>query len=176
MTKHTYQDVPGFEGPTWCTACRCAEGALPTDCPGIPVPNRVQDLIFKGVVDFVGDRWVGKRRPLRVVISLGAPVEELARTLQNMGRMFKAALPSIRDFARAARPEPITPEMVREALAHVPFNVQGPERWEWLANFLNFAVANPGLPCPCCNVTPDGDICDHLPEPPALVIFRTDER
>lgn len=58
---------------------------------------------------------------------------------------------------------PVTAEMVREALAHVPFAIQGPARWEWLAEFLNRASVNPDVPCPCCNVTPAGDILDHLP-------------
>lgn len=166
MNHHTFQNVPGYEDLAWCTRCRCAEGTLPTNCPEVPVPTRVQNLIIQGVVDFVGDRWIGKRRPLRLIISLGAPIHELAKTLQRAGQMFRDAMPSVEDFARTMRrPGPITPEMVREALAHAPFALSNPERWEWVARFLNDAVAFPDWPCPCCNVTPAGDILDHLPIP-----------
>lgn len=91
MTKHTYQDVPGFEGLAWCTVCHCAEGTLPTACPGVRVPGRVQTLIIRGVVDFVDGRWVGLRKPLRVTIRLGASVEEMAQSLHSMGKAFAAA-------------------------------------------------------------------------------------
>lgn len=62
----------------------------------------------------------------------------------------------------------VTPEMMREAEAHLPHKAwdRGPyERWEWLARFLNEALTNPNRPCPCCGVTPAGDILDHLPTP-----------
>lgn len=50
--------------------------------------------------------------------------------------------------------------MVREALAHVPHALKGYERWSWIADSLNNAVANPHVRCPCCGVTPDGDVAD----------------
>jgi hypothetical protein len=62
----------------------------------------------------------------------------------------------------------ITPEMVREALAHVPFKLVGAERFDWLATYFNNAIQAPDTMCPCCNVTPNGDVLDHLPiEQPA---------
>jgi hypothetical protein len=73
-------------------------------------------------------------------------------------------------FRNVMRDYNITAEMVREAEAHAPQFPRGNAypRWEWYANFYNNAMRNPGVPCPCCNVTPDGDICDHLPPPPPI--------
>ena len=57
----------------------------------------------------------------------------------------------------------ITETMIREAEAHLPFDVEeGPARWEWKANFLNRAMKHPGVPCPCCGVAPNGEIFDHM--------------
>lgn len=59
----------------------------------------------------------------------------------------------------------VTPEMIHEAEAHLPWEVktQRPRaRWEWIANFLNNAIKNPDVPCPCCKVTPAGDVLDYL--------------
>lgn len=61
----------------------------------------------------------------------------------------------------------LTADMVREALAHAPLALSSPERWQWLADRLNQALADPGAICPCCNVTADGDVMDHLPAPSA---------
>ncbi len=57
----------------------------------------------------------------------------------------------------------ISSTMVREALAHCPMALTGYDRWEWLAQYFNRAMQDPNKPCMCCNVTPDGDILDHLP-------------
>ncbi len=65
-------------------------------------------------------------------------------------------------------PEIITEAMMHEAFAHVPFSIENempPVKWQWFADFLNQAIADPNKPCPCCNVTPAGDVCDHLPSP-----------
>lgn len=57
----------------------------------------------------------------------------------------------------------ITPSMVHEAEAHVPCALGSTARWEWIANYLNAAMAKPNKPCECCGVTPAGDILatDH---------------
>lgn len=56
----------------------------------------------------------------------------------------------------------ITAEMVREATAHLPMDMEAPQRWQWLADFLNKAMLHPTVPCVCCGVTPEGDVLDHL--------------
>lgn len=40
-----------------CRVCGCAEGTLPTDCPGYEVADNVQDDIIAGKVDFKGGAW-----------------------------------------------------------------------------------------------------------------------
>lgn len=53
--------------------------------------------------------------------------------------------------------EIISPAMVREALAHIPLTVEGGSpTFEWLANYLNEAIADPTKVCECCGVRPDG--------------------
>ena len=37
-----------------CTRCNCAEGTLPTDCPGVSVDPDIQVLIHRGDIDY---RW-----------------------------------------------------------------------------------------------------------------------
>ena len=54
----------------------------------------------------------------------------------------------------------ITDTMVREALSHVPFNLHGRDKWEFIANFLNAAIAEPDKFCPCCGVSPNGVYLD----------------
>ena len=62
---------------------------------------------------------------------------------------------------------PLTAEMIREMLGHVPFDVGDmPARWEWMANYLNETLRDPGVICPCCNITRRGELMDHLPPPP----------
>ena len=57
----------------------------------------------------------------------------------------------------------ITAEMIREMEFHLPYSITSKvKQWEWKADFLNRAVKHPGAPCPCCGVTPNGDILDHL--------------
>jgi hypothetical protein len=61
----------------------------------------------------------------------------------------------------------VTAEMIREMLGHVPFDVSDmPDQWEWMANYLNETLRDPGVICPCCNITRDGQLMDHLPPPP----------
>jgi hypothetical protein len=40
-----------------CTVCGCAEGTLSTDCPGYPVPDEKQQLIYQKKLDFIDGYW-----------------------------------------------------------------------------------------------------------------------
>lgn len=42
-----------------CTVCKCAEGTLPTECPGVPVSSLKQDAIYAGRIDFKDGAWTG---------------------------------------------------------------------------------------------------------------------
>lgn len=56
----------------------------------------------------------------------------------------------------------VTPEMVREALAHLPHAADTPtKRWAWIADFLNTAMQHPTKLCECCGVSLDGV---HIPD------------
>jgi len=60
----------------------------------------------------------------------------------------------------------VTPDMIREMMAHLPYKLKTPpERWEWMAAYLNESIREPGKICPCCNVTRGGELMDHLPLP-----------
>lgn len=41
-----------------CKNCGAYEGSLTTDCPNVRVNMDVQDAVYKGKVDFIGDSWV----------------------------------------------------------------------------------------------------------------------
>lgn len=75
------------------------------------------------------------------------------------GRLTKG---QIRALADLLQPVVIPMEMVREALAHLPFDVANQPtaipKWEWLANRLTEALAEPHRPCECCGVTLSGEI------------------
>lgn len=45
---------------TYCKKCNCAEGTLPTECPNQTVPENMQELIQKRVLDYIDDKWVQK--------------------------------------------------------------------------------------------------------------------
>lgn len=61
-------------------------------------------------------------------------------------------------------PPEVCADMMREMLAHVPLDLEDPpSRWSWMADWLNRAIAEPHVPCPCCGVTPAGDIRDDQP-------------
>lgn len=100
---HDLERVPGYEDLWHCTACSCAEGTLPTQCPRVKVPPRVQDLIIKGVVDFVDGRWVGVRKPFSITIRLGPAVEDMAQAFRNLADAFRQSAASIRELCRATR-------------------------------------------------------------------------
>lgn len=40
-----------------CTVCRGAEGAMPTDCPGVALTGAQLDDVYAGKIDFVGGCW-----------------------------------------------------------------------------------------------------------------------
>lgn len=70
MTAHTkYRCVERYSHDTsfcpycdgglfLCSVCRCAEGTLPSECPGSPVDGNTQDDIFTGKLDFKGGQWI----------------------------------------------------------------------------------------------------------------------
>jgi len=41
-----------------CTECIGFEGTLTSECPGEPIGETRADLIYAGVLDFRGGRWV----------------------------------------------------------------------------------------------------------------------
>lgn len=68
MSHTFYKCPPGCDKPhcqycqgglAFCTVCKCAEGTLPTECPGEPVSEEVQENIFNGASDFVSGQWWG---------------------------------------------------------------------------------------------------------------------
>jgi hypothetical protein len=45
-------------GLIFCTVCKCGEGSLPTDCPGTPVNQEKQELIYNGELDYKDGKWI----------------------------------------------------------------------------------------------------------------------
>lgn len=43
-----------------CEICKCAEGAIPSECPGTPVSVEDQNLIYTGKLHFVNGEWIRK--------------------------------------------------------------------------------------------------------------------
>lgn len=41
----------------WCDVCGGAEGALPTDCPGIRMRADLEQAVYQGKVDFRDGVW-----------------------------------------------------------------------------------------------------------------------
>lgn len=45
-----------------CVRCGGAEGSLPTDCPGEPMPEVVRDEVYRGQIDYRHEKgWVRGR-------------------------------------------------------------------------------------------------------------------
>ena len=44
-------------GLAWCVHCKCMEGGLPTDCPGITVPMDTEGDIYQGKIDYQNGEW-----------------------------------------------------------------------------------------------------------------------
>ena len=70
MSEHFfYKCPPGCEKPhcpycegglAFCEVCKCAEGELPTECPGRPVNEETREEIYSGQVDYLNGEWVNK--------------------------------------------------------------------------------------------------------------------
>lgn len=63
-------------GLSVCKVCGLAEGTLTTDCPGEPVPQNKEDLIYAGELDYRGgqgwiEAWNPTNQSVRRVISVG---------------------------------------------------------------------------------------------------------
>lgn len=46
----------------YCINCHCAEGSLPTECPGSLVTDARQDRIYKGEIDYSCNHWFEKEK------------------------------------------------------------------------------------------------------------------
>ena len=46
-----------------CTVCKAFEGTLPTECPGTPISEEDQQLIYKASLDYRAGKWI--QRPLK---------------------------------------------------------------------------------------------------------------
>lgn len=47
-------------GLAYCTVCGGAEGAMPTECPGVHMAVELTDQVYRGEFNFVGGQWVNK--------------------------------------------------------------------------------------------------------------------
>lgn len=46
-------------GLSFCMTCKCAEGSLPTDCPGEQVTDQTESDIYDRKIDFIeNEGWV----------------------------------------------------------------------------------------------------------------------
>ena len=100
----------------------------------------------------------------------GPLITELASRLSR-AQAYRENLSQTTDFlasdGTSCSAGPLTAEMIREMLGHVPYDVGDmPDRWQWMANYLNETMRDPGVICPCCNITRSGEMMDHLPPPP----------
>lgn len=59
-----------------CSVCNGAEGSLTTDCPCYQVPQVMQELVYAGAIDFVGDRWVAKDAAVEITIKQKEEIHE----------------------------------------------------------------------------------------------------
>ncbi len=56
--KHSCNEDQCIKCNLWyCDVCRCYEGSLTTDCPGIEVVYSVQQQIYDNKLDFVDGKW-----------------------------------------------------------------------------------------------------------------------
>lgn len=56
--KHKF---PGKDELESCIRCNCAEGTLPTDCPGYEISWEIQEAIWNGSLDFRDGEWQEKK-------------------------------------------------------------------------------------------------------------------
>lgn len=69
----------------YCTVCQGAEGSLPSECPGKPISEENQQLIYQGTLDFQDGSWIN--RPLKRWEELDPAKDlqcELAAVLLNL--------------------------------------------------------------------------------------------
>jgi hypothetical protein len=70
MTKHIFfesKDISDNDnwgqlnivdgGLSLCKICGCLEGGLATECPGENVSMQIQDLIYRGKMDYIDGKW-----------------------------------------------------------------------------------------------------------------------
>jgi len=66
LKKHVFHCCSNDEcsickgGLYYCVICKGGEGSLPTECPHRELTREEIDLIYKGRLDFVEDKWVIK--------------------------------------------------------------------------------------------------------------------
>lgn len=51
------EDSNGEVALAQCRVCGCAEGELPTECPGVYVHEQVRALIYRGNLDYINGEW-----------------------------------------------------------------------------------------------------------------------
>lgn len=71
--EHVLEEVEGREGLYECIVCRCAEGELPSECPGDVVEMKMKQRIYAGVLDFERGSW-RVRRSMGLVIRMSEDV------------------------------------------------------------------------------------------------------
>jgi hypothetical protein len=47
-------------GLALCTVCGGAEASLPTDCPGKPMGDNIENAVMAGIIDFIDGKWICK--------------------------------------------------------------------------------------------------------------------
>ena len=57
-TPNIVKDRNGEICLAYCKVCRCAEGSLPTHCPGKKIDIDTQDLIYENKLDYINNKWV----------------------------------------------------------------------------------------------------------------------
>jgi hypothetical protein len=65
-----------------CKVCNCAEGSLPLECPGEPVPEHMQKLIMDKVLDYEDGRWVK-----RVILNLRTTADKDRHYICLLGKL-----------------------------------------------------------------------------------------
>lgn len=56
-SHHAIEDVNGAVALLYCRLCCCAEGELPTECPGEEVNSGARYDIYRGRIDFKRGAW-----------------------------------------------------------------------------------------------------------------------
>lgn len=56
-SHHAIEDSNGEVALTYCRLCKCAEGELPTECPGVEVPVEDRFKLYRGELDYRWGAW-----------------------------------------------------------------------------------------------------------------------